>query len=397
MYNYYRWAGTRTGWRGPDDAQALWKKVPAPIRAGGPAKLIEFHKGKNWSHIIAASNGGTDLASNGIWWSASKNQSLGNQNMTWRHILHARSVLVLEGVLAALAGSIRPMLTGSMATVVFVGVLTILELGLRYYVGDISRLELAQGVIGTAVAAGAGSFILLGLIMGLALAFPVIVVPILKIVTIPLSVVGVVFLFNQLTDLGVDWWQALDEQGHLPEFLASLRIAEEVVGTLSVWRKRRSQVFAADTLSRIADWIPDMNLGLRIPHFDFARYFPGWDWNIPRTKFTIVNLDAVNNTVTGFGDRALQALPDWRGIMPNWKVDLDTGKLVPDKNFAAWLPTFDLHVGDYLLDLGLPRLDSLSVPIPDLRKGARSAQDALVSASSYLTAKGALPQTNASR
>ena len=38
-------------------AQAVWKSIPAQVRAGGPEALLKFHQGKEWSHIIPRSQG----------------------------------------------------------------------------------------------------------------------------------------------------------------------------------------------------------------------------------------------------------------------------------------------------------------------------------------------------
>ena len=152
---------------------------------------------------------------NGIWWDRNKNRDLGQRRMSRLDILDAKRSLLIKGVRAALALAAKPLLTTAMASVVIVCVLSVLELGLRHYQGDISREEFAVGVIRATTAAGAGSFIVTGLLMGLALAFPVLL-PLLQAATIPLAVVGFVFLTNEVMDLGDEWWAALDEQGICP-------------------------------------------------------------------------------------------------------------------------------------------------------------------------------------
>ena len=242
LLTYYRTAGGQGIWRSLPEARALFQKVPASIRVSGIAGLKEFHAGKVWSHIIPRALGGSDTAQNGIWWSALKNLELGKRPMTWQHLFHARYLLISDWLWYSMYLAIAPLVTASIVGVIITSVLAVLEFGLSYYTGEITRLDLIQGVFSAVLAAGAGSFMIIGLIMGVALAFPVLL-PLLEVVTISLAVVSFVFLINHLVELGQDWWAALDEQGHLDQFLAQLRILEEFLSNLSqglwfghIWR-----------------------------------------------------------------------------------------------------------------------------------------------------------------
>lgn len=385
----YRTAGGQGIWRSVPEAEDLYRKVPAPIRALGPQGLESFHAGMDWSHIAPRSKGGADTADNGIWWDRHKNRDLGQQRMGRMDILDAKRILLMKGVRAALALAGKPLLTTAMATVVIVGVLSILELGLRYYQGDISHKEFVIGVVRATVAAGAGSFIVTGLIMGLALAFPVLL-PLLQVATVPLAVIGFVFLTNEVIELGDEWWAALDEQGHLPQFLADLRVTEEFLGELSVWRRGRSQLIDSGIRSRLSDWMsrvaPDLDLGQPVPEFDYDRYFPDLNLELADFKLDVAGLDPVGGAIADLGQRAENALPDWRFVVPQWEFDLDAGRFTPNLDRTERLSALELNITDFLADVDLPGLDNLSVPLPDFRNGALSAQDALVNASSYLWA-----------
>ena len=389
----YRMAGGQGIWRSLPEAQALYRKVPAPIRALGPRGLEAFHAGMDWSHITPRSGGGADTADNGIWWDRNKNRDLGQQRMSRLGILDARRILLIRGVQAAIALAAKPLLTTAMASVVIVGVLSVLELGLRYYQGNITRKELVAGVIKATVTAGAGSFIVTGLIMGLALAFPALL-PILQAATVPLAVVGLVFLTNEVIELGDEWWTALDDQGHLPRFLADLRVTEEFLNELSVGRRGRSQLIAPGIRSKLSDWMsrvaPDLNLDLPVPKFDYARYFPDLNLEWADWERVVAGSDPFRGAIADLGQRAGNVLPDWRLVVPQWEFDLEAGRFIPNLDLLERLPALNLNIEDFLADVDLPPLDNLSVPLPDFRKGTLSAQDALVSASSYLASRRTL-------
>ena len=92
-----------------------------------------------------------------------------------------------------------------------------------------------------------------------------------------------------------------------------------------------------------------------VPEFDYARYFPDWDWEL--TDF----MDAM-------GQSADQVIPD---------------------RLAERFATLNVNVGNILADLDLPSLDNLDLPVLDFGQSARSAQEALVSAAVYLKTRGA--------
>jgi hypothetical protein len=146
-------------------------------------------------------------------------------------------------------------------------------------------------------------------------------------------------------------------------------------------------------MSRVA---PDLNLEPPIPEFDYAAYFPDLNLDWMDLESGGVGSEPIPGTIVDLGQRAKNALPDWQQVVPQWEFDLGTGRFMPNLDLVKRLPVLNLNVGDFLADVDLPALDNLSVPLPDFRKGTLSAQDALVSASAYLSSRRTLSLENAS-
>ena len=64
-----------------EEAQRVWETIPEQVRMGGPESTADYLAGKDWSHIVAHGEGGSDLASNGVWEDASLNRSRGATDM----------------------------------------------------------------------------------------------------------------------------------------------------------------------------------------------------------------------------------------------------------------------------------------------------------------------------
>ena len=143
-------------------------------------------------------------------------------------------------------------------------------------------------------------------------------------------------------------------------------------------------------MSRVA---PDLDLALPVPEFDYARYFPNLDLDLPDLKFSASQFDPIGRAIGDAGQLAADTLPDWRLVVPQWEFDLDAGRFIPNLDFMERLPALDLNIGNFLADVNLPALDNLSVPLPDFRQGTLSAQDALVSASAYLSSQRTLSES----
>ncbi len=337
------------------EARSLWEKVPAAVRARGPEALRQFHRGKDWSHIIPRAMGGPTTAENGLWWSSGRNRRLGPYPMSPGQILQAKSVLVFEGTASALLSSLQPMLRGGMTGAVLGAVFAVLDYGLQYAEGHITREELYRAVIAATVRTGVGALIIAGLITGMAIAFPS-VLPVLVHVSGALAVVGFVYLAVYLKDLGEDWWSYLDEQDVLAEFLEGLAMTEAILSALAQeqsghrGREGASRPWgpfpAADTLvDRLSAFLAELDMEAYLSDFNYARYFPDMEL-----------------------DRVLR------------QIDLDLQ--VPEH-----LAVLDVNIRELLSQLDLSFRESNL--LADLRQGTAAAQDALKRASAYLHARPA--------
>ena len=379
LKKYYRQAGGAS--RNNTAARDLWRKVPGAVRVNGVAALHEFHRPRVWSHIISRANGGSDLARNGIWWDAKKNLQIGPRNMTLLNLLNAKAALTMAGLTATVPLVVKPLLIGSMASVVIVLVFVLAELGLRFYLGEISGWELATGVMLSALMAGAASFIVSGLIMGISLAFPVLL-PFFQIVMVPLAVAGLALMPIQANALANDWWSALDQKGHLDHFIAGLHLFKEIVQHKNELGLR-SRI--AEVWSNLASWIDPVQ---RIPRVDIVGFISELDRDLSSLNLELAWLESVGEAVADTSHRAVEALPDWRLSVPSWKFDIGSGRFTPDFELLEQLPALDIDLKAFLADVGMPPLRKLTVSLPDFGMANRSAQDALASASNYLTAQG---------
>ena len=381
LRKYYRQAGGSDIWRSRPDARDLWRKVPGAVRVSGVAALEEFHRPRVWSHIISRANGGSDLARNGIWWDKAKNLKIGSKNMTWYNLLDAKAALTMAGLKATVPLVVKPLLLGSMASVVTALVFVIAELALRFYLGEISGWELTTGVMISALMAGTASFIVSGVIMGIALAFPVLL-PFFQIVMVPLAVAGLVLMPVQINALMNGWWSALDQKGHLNHFIAGLHLFKEIVQHKNELGLR-SRI--AEMWSNLASWV---DLDQHIPRVDVVGFISELGQDVSDLDLEFAWLDSVGGAIAGTSNRAVEALPDWRLAVPSWKFDIGSGRFTPDFELLEQLPALDMDLKALLADVGMPSLRKLTVPLPDFGVANRSAQDALASAATYLTARG---------
>ncbi len=192
-------------------AQAVWESIPAQVRVGGPDALWKFHQGKNWSHIIAKSKGGSSTADNAIWWNFEKNHALGSNPMSLADIADARAVMRSNAVRASIAQTASSMVHGAIVAVVVSGALACIECGLDYAEGKITWREMVQKVAGTGVQAGGGAFITTGIIVGISLLFPFLI-PILTPVLFVLQAASLAFMGAKGFKLAKGWWAVLERQ-----------------------------------------------------------------------------------------------------------------------------------------------------------------------------------------
>lgn len=222
----YRLAGNE--WKSWPAAKAIGETVPAQVRARGPDALWEFHKGKDWSHILPRAIGGPATAGNGIWWTAEQNRSLGPGRMSAADLADARSILNHAATKAAIVQTVQASVKGGMAGIIIGATLGCLELGLECAEGEISVEEFAWRVVERTVIAGAAVAAITGLLVGISLFFPVIIPIILPVVFI-LQIVGLAFLAVHAHSLLGRWWKLLNDQGLLDWFNDVAETTENVL------------------------------------------------------------------------------------------------------------------------------------------------------------------------
>ncbi len=215
-------------YKGFPAAEAIWKTIPAPIRAGGPEALWQFHQGKDWSHIIPRSSGGPTTAQNGVWWSSERNKSLGANRMSLADIADARKVLRSDAMRATVVQTINGMAKGAMVGIVVGAFLACLECGLQYAEGKITCTwpQTVTKIVESIIIAGVGATVVAGLIVGISLLFPSLI-PILLPVIFVLQMASLVFLGRQVVSLAQGWWEVLGGQGLLESTTDILKSAQD--------------------------------------------------------------------------------------------------------------------------------------------------------------------------
>ena len=205
----YQLAGNE--YKSLSQAQAVWKSIPAQVRAGGPEALWKFHKGKEWSHIIPRARGGPSTADNATWWGSEKNRALGPKPMSLADLADAKAVLRSDVIRAAVTQTASGMVKGAIAAVVVGGALACLECGLDYAEGKITRREMVQNVVRAGVTGGGGAFVTTGIIVGISLLFPFLI-PILTPVLLVLQAASLALMGAKGVKLAKGWWAVLERQ-----------------------------------------------------------------------------------------------------------------------------------------------------------------------------------------
>ena len=199
---YYKNAGglpTRT----TQEAFRVFKTIPLRLVMGGEEELHKFHKNKHWSHIIPKSQGGSNLASNGIFWDARKNLELGSNPMTVEDIEDAQRAINKESKevdlghqarsakklandqLASIGKGLkspvfrrnlliaaRPILPVAVAALAVEVTIVALEEGLRYHKGEIKLSDLFTSVSARIGKNAVTAVVVLGVVFGLMMVVP---------------------------------------------------------------------------------------------------------------------------------------------------------------------------------------------------------------------------------
>ena len=208
----YLYAGTRGSSRGLVEAQRVWETIPEPIRAAGPEATAKHLEGKDWSHIHAYSEGGSNKASNGLFEEASLNRARGSERMTPKELEAAQGVLNSNAFHATLLETAKCAMEGALTAAAIAAVMAVLEYGLQYQRREISEEELYRAIGKSILAAGISGAAVSGLLAAMAMAFPA-TVPVISSLLIPLMVIGFSVLGLRLARLGKGWYEVyLSEQ-----------------------------------------------------------------------------------------------------------------------------------------------------------------------------------------
>ena len=206
----FLYAGTRGTSRGFEEARLVWESIPEQLRALGPEEVAKRLDGFDWSHIVARSKGGGDEAANGIFEIASLNRSRGAEQMTAAEIEAASKVLTETAFKAALEDVAKTMLGAALAGGAISCVISVLEFGLDYQRGDITREEMYRR-IGNDVAKSAGiSSAVSGVIAVVALAFPALI-PLAAPLMMPLAALAICVVGGKVVHLGKGWYELHQE------------------------------------------------------------------------------------------------------------------------------------------------------------------------------------------
>ncbi len=206
LIDYYQRAGTRGELRDLAGAEAVWETIPRAIRMAGPEALQEFRSGRDWSHIVPWSMGGSNSASNGIFEESSINQARSAETMTREDFALAQQALNSEAFRHAVTQTASVVVTAALVAAVVEGVFAVMEEGLRYYDGEINKAELHARVLTRLGKRVALAVVISGLVVGLAFVFPPFT-PVLSALALPMAVASFALLGVRFYSLSAAWAQ----------------------------------------------------------------------------------------------------------------------------------------------------------------------------------------------
>ena len=202
LIEYYKRAGSAS--RDLAGAQEIWDTIPLRIRMAGPAALLEFHRDRDWSHFIPRSVGGSDSANSGIFENSIINRARGAVPMSAEEIALATKALESVDLRYAVTLAARSVVAGGLAATVVEGVYAVMEHGLQYYDGDISRAELYVQVWERLSTGGLTAAAIVGIVTGLTILFPALL-SVIGALALPLAVVNFVFIGIHFYPLAKEW------------------------------------------------------------------------------------------------------------------------------------------------------------------------------------------------
>lgn len=245
LKSYFRCAGSDC--KSMTKGKAIWETIPEEIRMGGEKEIDRFLKGKEWSHIIPKSEGGSSYPDNGIFEHTEENRRRGGRVMTPDEIEAARKVIRSDMIRSVLRQTTSTMVKGALAGVIMGGLLLCLECGLQYAEGKVTWEKMVRKIVRASALAGLSAFIITGLIFGLGILFPPLI-PIMALVLFLLQIVSLVFLAYYTVEIAAGWWNVLKDHDLKNEFDGVLDSLEDFV---------REMVDDADdsTLNVVWEWI----------------------------------------------------------------------------------------------------------------------------------------------
>ena len=327
MRGYFQRAGG--DWKNLLQAKAVWETIPPQIRAGGPQETARFLNDKDWSHIIPRSQGGASTADNGIFELRLLNRIRGGRPMTPNEIAAARAVIRHDLIGSVVRQTTATMMTGAMAGIRIGGLFICLECGLLYAEGAITWEQMVENVIKATLFAGALSFVIVGLIVGLGLLFPALLLALVPVLFV-LQIVSLVFLAQHAITLAKGYWDVLNESGMIKE-------AEEVLAKTETFMRDTVTETGSVAHAKMREWTGGL-----------ARWV-GWKraWSMARGLYERMGADkawawfaAKTDLVGGYTSDLLSPLQEWGHI-----------------------PDFDVSMPQF----SLPQLDVPGLDLPELR------------------------------
>ena len=200
-------------------AQRVWETIPEQIRMGGPERTADYLADKDWSHVVAHSEGGSNAGSNGLWEKAGLNRARGAERMTTAEIEAAQQLAGSEPFQAALGEMANAAVKGGVAGAAVAAVLAVLEEALRFQRGELDEAGMWHAIGLRIAKAGIAGAAVAGLVTAIAMAFPTLL-RVLAPLLVVLAVLGFAVYGKRLVKAG-----ALDLKCLLP------------VSASFIWRK----------------------------------------------------------------------------------------------------------------------------------------------------------------
>lgn len=156
--------------------------------------------------MSSRSKGGGDEAANGTFEVASLNRSRGAEQMTVAEIEAASKVLTETAFVAALEEVALKMLGAALVGGAVSCVISVLESGLEYQRGDITREEMHRRIGNDVAKSAAVSSAVSGVIAAVALAFPAFI-PLAAPLMMPLAALAICIVGGKVVRLGKGWYE----------------------------------------------------------------------------------------------------------------------------------------------------------------------------------------------